>query len=204
VFDQFLREWFASHAFGTVATADFLTSVHADLISKHPVLAGQKAPSISEWITGVGLPEGAPEPAAEVLDTVEANAKAFAAGELEATQLPTATWTPWHWLHFLRSLPTNLKAEQMATLDAAFALTESGNAEILGEWLELAARHRYEPAYPRLESFLIEVGRRKFLTPIYRALLSSDDGRAQAKQIYAKARAGYHSISRGTLDGLLL
>ena len=131
------------------------------------------------------------------------DAKAFGAGEKTAKQVRTRGWTPWHWLHFLRSLPADLTAEQMAQLDAAFALTESGNAEILGEWLELAARCRYEPAYERLESFLIEVGRRKFLTPIYRALASSEEGREQATKIYAKARPGYHAISRGTIDGIL-
>ncbi len=203
VFDAFLREWFSSHAFGTVATADFIDFVGLHLVGKHPVLDGQTAPDLSAWIDGTGLPDGAPEPKAEVLDAVEADAKAFAAGERSAKQLVTKTWTPWHWLHFLRSLPADLNAGQMAELDAAFALTESGNAEILGEWLELAARCRYEPAYPRLESFLIEVGRRKFLTPIYRALAASEDGRTQAKAIYAKARPGYHAISRGTIDGIL-
>jgi leukotriene-A4 hydrolase len=203
VFDQFLRDWFTTHAFGTVATRDFLEFVDAQLVGKHPIVDGAKLPDLGAWIEGTGLPDDAPEPRAEVLDAVEADAKAFAAGERKARQLNTRGWTPWHWLHFLRSLPAELTAEQMAQLDEAFALTDSGNAEILGEWLELAARCRYEPAYARLESFLIEVGRRKFLMPIYRALTTTEEGRKQAKTIYAKARPGYHAISRGSLDELL-
>ena len=50
---------------------------------------------------------------------------------------------------------------------------------------------------------MLEVGRRKFLTPIYRALASSEEGRELATKIYAKARPGYHAISRGTIDGIL-
>jgi leukotriene-A4 hydrolase len=203
VFDQFLRDWFTTHAFGTVATRDFLEFVDAQLVGKHPIVDGAKLPDLGAWIEGTGLPDDAPEPRAEVLDAVEADAKAFAAGERKARQLNTRGWTPWHWLHFLRSLPAELTAEQMAQLDEAFALTDSGNAEILGEWLELAARCRYEPAYGRLESFLIEVGRRKFLMPIYRALATTDEGRKQAKTIYGKARPGYHAISRGSIDELL-
>jgi hypothetical protein len=203
VFDAFLREWFTAHAFGTVASSDFLEFVRTQLIDKHPLVEGGKTPDLGAWLDGTGLPDDAPEPRAEVLDAVEADAKAFGAGEKTAKQLSVRGWTPWHWLHFLRSLPAELTAEQMAQLDDAFALTKSGNAEILGEWLELAARCRYEPAYERLESFLIEVGRRKFLTPIYRALASSEEGREQATKIYAKARPGYHSISRGTIDGIL-
>jgi len=203
VFDAFLREWFSTHAFGTVSTPQFIAFVGAELTAKHPVLDGRTAPDLNEWITGVGLPADAPEPEAEVLDDVEAEAKAFATGELPAKELETKGWTPWHWLHFLRSLPAEIGAAPLGQLDAAFSLTDSSNAEILGEWLVLAATHRYEPAYPRMESFLIEVGRRKFLTPIYRALAATEAGRAQAKTIYAKARPGYHAISRGTLDSLL-
>jgi hypothetical protein len=54
-----------------------------------------------------------------------------------------------------------------------------------------------------MESFLIEVGRRKYLMPIYRALSDTSEGRKLALAIYAKARPGYHSISRGSLDLLL-
>ena len=202
-FDAFLRAWFEQHAFGTVATADFLEFVRTQLIDAHPVVAGGKQVDLAAWLDTAGLPEDAPEPRAEVLDAVEADAKAFGSGEKTARQLSTKGWTPWHWLHFLRSLPAELTAEQMGQLDAAFSLTESGNAEIVGEWLELAARCHYEPAYARMESFLLEVGRRKFLTPIYRALASSEEGRVLATKIYAKARPGYHAISRGTIDGIL-
>lgn len=211
VFDAFLRKWFSTHAFGTVSTSDFVEFVGAELTAKHSVIEGAAAPNLDEWIHGVGLPADAPEPEAEILDAVEADAKAFAAGELPAKELETKGWTPWHWLHFLRSLPGQVAndsaddsgAELMGQLDRAFKLTDSGNAEILGEWLRLAALHRYEPAYERLESFLIEVGRRKFLTPIYRALIATKAGETQAQAIYAKARPGYHAISRGTLDELL-
>ena len=206
-FDAFLRGWFAKHAFGTVTTADFVAYVNAELIGKQALLPGQTAPKLDVWLHEPGLPESAPKPEAApeaaVLDTVADAAKAFAAGELAAKKIATKGWTPWHWLHFLRSLPEDVGSEQLAQLDAAFALTKSSNAEILGEWLVLAATARYEPAYARMEAFLIEVGRRKFLTPIYRALSASEDGKQQALKIYAKARPGYHAISRGTLDGML-
>jgi aminopeptidase N len=203
VFDAFLREWFSSHAFGSVATPDFIDFVGIELVGKHPVLAGQHHPNLAAWIDGTGLPDDAPEPSAEALDLVQDEAEHFGAGELAAKEIQAKGWTPWHWLHFLRSLPASAGVAQMGELDQAFELTKSSNAEILGEWLEMAARHRYEPAYPRMESFLIEVGRRKFLTPIYRALSQTPEGLSQAKAIYTKARPGYHSISRGTIDSLL-
>lgn len=202
-FDLFLRKWFDSHAFGSVSTDDFIGFVGLELIGVSEPLAGKRPPDLAEWIDGAGLPANAPEPSAAQLDAVELAAKQWLAGEQALGELATTDWTAWHWLHFLRSLPSDLGVVRMAELDAAFALTESGNAEILGQWLVLVASQRYEPGFARLERFLIDVGRRKFLTPIYRALLTGDEGKAQAKAIYAKARPGYHAISRGTLDELV-
>lgn len=204
VFDAFLRKWFAAHAFGSVQTSDFVAFVEQELVASHPSLPGTTAPQLASWLDQPGLPESAPEPVSAALDEVRGLAEQFAKGELAAKQIKTRGWTPWHWLHFLRSLPEEtITIEQMAALDSAFSLSESSNAEILGEWLTQAAAHRYEPAYPRMESFLIEVGRRKFLMPIYRALADTPEGRKVALAIYAKARPGYHSISRGSLDALL-
>lgn len=202
-FDAFLRKWFERHAFGSVSTDDFLDFVGLELIGVAEPLPGKQPPDLAAWIDGSGLPADAPEPSAAQLDAVEQLAKQWLAGELEAKAIDTKAWTAWHWLHFMRSLPNDLALAKLTELDDAFALTKSGNAEILGQWLVLVARGRYEPGYAALERFLIEVGRRKFLTPIYRALLASEAGKAQAEAIYAKARAGYHSISRGTLDELL-
>jgi hypothetical protein len=203
VFDGFLRKWFSSHAFGSVQTSDFIAFVERELISAHTALAGQRVPSLTAWIDQPGLPDDAPEPQADALDQVAERAEQFGAGVITSKKLGANSWTPWHWLHFLRSLPETTTAEHMRALDDVFGLTKSGNAEILGEWLRMAARLRYEPAYERMELFLIEVGRRKFLTPIYRALVETPEGREQAVKIYAKARPGYHAISRGTLDAML-
>jgi len=202
-FDAFLRKWFDSHAFGSVSTDDFLNFVGLELIGVSEPLPGKRPPDLAAWIDGAGLPDDAPEPSAAQLDAVEQAAKQWLAGEQALGEIATKDWTAWHWLHFLRSMPNELGTARMTELDRAFGLTASGNAEILGQWLILVARERYEPGFDRLERFLIEVGRRKFLTPIYRALLTSEAGRVQAKAIYAKARPGYHAISRGTIDELV-
>jgi hypothetical protein len=88
----------------------------------------------------------------------------------------------------------------MARLDAAWNLTGRGNAEIAAAWLGRAIRAEYAPAWPRLESFLTEIGRRKYLKPLYAELLQTPAGRARAERIYAGARAGYHPIAQSTLD----
>jgi hypothetical protein len=91
----------------------------------------------------------------------------------------------------------------MRELDRAFRLTETGNYEILHEWLLMAIRNDYQPAAPKLEEFLMTVGRRKYLKPIYEELVKTPEGRARAAAIYAKARASYHPISQATLDSIV-
>jgi hypothetical protein len=98
-------------------------------------------------------------------------------------------------------LPADLDAERMAALDEAFGFTRSGNSEILCQWLELAIAHGYAPADPSLEAFLRDVGRRKFLKPLYTALVKADPDRARA--LYEANRPRYHAVSTGTLDGIV-
>ena len=91
----------------------------------------------------------------------------------------------------------------MAELDRTFKFSDTGNSEILFVWLQLSIRRHYEPALPALERFLTGQGRRKFVSPLFKELMRSDWGQPLARQIYAKARPGYHSITTGTVDEIV-
>jgi hypothetical protein len=117
--------------------------------------------------------------------------------------LVTTGWNTHEWLHFLRSLPDTLSRARLTALDRAYGFTDSGNSEILFAWLRIAIRNRYQPAFPALERFLTSQGRRKFLAPLYTDLAATDWGRTMARDIYQRARPMYHSISTGTIDGIL-
>jgi leukotriene-A4 hydrolase len=62
--------------------------------------------------------------------------------------------------------------------------------------------HGYGEVDGQLEAFLRTIGRRKFLMPLYRALVESGR-KPDATRIYASARAGYHPITQQSLDELL-
>jgi len=192
-FDGFLRAYFDEHAFRSIITADFLGYLNANL----PEAA--QAVDLEEWIERPGLPESASRWESDALAKVDAAAK----GWLDGGALPEADWTTQEWLHFLRGLPEDVSTERLAELDGAFGLTESRNSEIAHRWLLTAVRRGYGPAQPRVEEFLIAVGRRKFLEPLYKALAETPEGKERARAIYAKARAGYHPISAATVDGIL-
>jgi leukotriene-A4 hydrolase len=200
-FDAFLRGYFDHFAFQSITTGDFLDYLNDNLLSEEPGLAEKLG--IHQWIHEPGLPDNAALPVSDALQQVEAQAKAWTAGQTELEKIPTAEWATQEWLQFLRSLPEQLSMDQMRKLEEAFRFTESGNSEIVDQWLLMAVRNGYEPAYARLEQFLTTVGRRKFLKPLYEEMVKTPEGKERALRIYEKARSGYHPIAQTTVDEIL-
>jgi hypothetical protein len=148
------------------------------------------------------LPPDAPNPVSPLLGAVDAQVARWRDSK-SVDALTTSSWSTQEWLHFLEAVAPDLDRAAMADLDERFALTTSGNAEILCVWLRLSIQHGYSPADGALREFLGRIGRRKLLTPLYKELMKTADGRVAAQQIYATARPRYHSVSRGTLDGVV-
>jgi hypothetical protein len=101
-------------------------------------------------------------------------------------------------------MPATLKPAQLAELDAAFRLTATGNSEIAFNWLRIAIRNQYAPAWPRLESYLTTIGRRRLIKPLYEELMKTPAGAERARAIYSRARPNYHPIAVATLDAIVL
>jgi aminopeptidase N len=197
--DAFLREWFDAHAFQSVTTATFLAFLDERLLRTDPARAAQI--DVPTWIHAAGLPADAPVPDSALFAAVQTAKTAFAAGS-KAAELDTKGWVTQQWLRFLLGLEQPTQA-QFADLDAAFGFTRSSNSEILCAWLELAVKNGYRAVDRRLDLFLMTVGRRKFLKPLYEALLAAPDGKTRALAIYTKARPRYHAVAQRTLDEML-
>jgi aminopeptidase N len=200
-FDPFLRGFFEEHAFQSITTEDFLRYLDAKLLRRAPEAAARVP--LTEWTESPGVPASAPRFSSPRFAAVEAHGRRWLAGEVAASAIPAAKWTTHEWLHFLRSLPPPLPQEKMAELDRAFRLTQAGNAEIANQWLLVAIASGYEPAFPRLEEFLTTMGRRKFVKPLFEALVKTEEGRRRALTIYARTRPLYHPITVETVDGIV-
>jgi len=193
-FDRFLRGYFDANAFRSIGTDDFLRRLRRELPE------AERSIDLVAWTERPGLPADAPRPTTAALTAVDVELAGYAAGKVPG-ELATTDWTTQQWLRFLRGLPAELTPEKMGSLDVAFGFTSSGNSEIQCQWLELAIRHGYSPASPRLEEFLGTVGRRKFLKPLYTALVEVDPARAAT--LYRASRARYHSVATTTLDQIV-
>jgi len=91
----------------------------------------------------------------------------------------------------------------MVSLDKAFKLTTSKNAEIAHAWYLLSIRTGYNEVYPELAKYLKSIGRRKLIVPLYKELAKDATSKAWAMKIYQQARPGYHGLAQGTIDGVM-
>ncbi|MGH8129934.1 MAG: leukotriene A4 hydrolase C-terminal domain-containing protein, partial [Steroidobacteraceae bacterium] len=111
---------------------------------------------------------------------------------------------PQEWMRFLDGQPANLGDARLVELRAHFKLGADGNAEIARSWLMLVVRTAYESAYADLELFLLSTGRYKLVVDLYRELARTEAGLELGRQIYARARPGYHAVIRQAVEPLLL
>ncbi|MBK7608255.1 MAG: leukotriene A4 hydrolase C-terminal domain-containing protein [Saprospiraceae bacterium] len=54
----------------------------------------------------------------------------------------------------------------------------------------------------KIEAFLVQIGRRKYIMPLYKAFKTTGQLET-ARKIYAQARPNYHSVSVNSVDLLL-
>ncbi len=200
--DKFLHDYFDKFAFQSISTEDFRAYLEANLLPQKPDAV--KRAELDEWMLAPGLPKSAVLPHSDAFERVDTARAAFLAGSTAAAELPGKDWTTHEWVHFLDGLAGKVPATKLAELDAAFALTAVGNSEIAFSWLRIAIRDDYQPAYPRLESYLTSIGRRKLIKPLYEDLMKTPAGAARARAIYVRARPNYHPIAVASLDGIVL
>jgi hypothetical protein len=62
------------------------------------------------------------------------------------------------------------------------------------QWLLLAIKNHYTAADQKLESTLLTVGRRKIAKPLYAELAKTEEGKQRAREIFERAKSGYHPI----------
>ncbi len=195
-FDAFLRDYTNHFAFESITTEEFLEFLDERL----PGVAERAR--ASQWIYEPGIPDNAPVFESERLQELRSLAGGWAEGRRPSIS-EAKKWSVPEWLVFLGGLPKELSVDECKWLDESFALNQSGNAEILCKWLVLAATAEYAPAYPKMRAFLGEVGRMKFLKPLYKALADGAATRALALEIFADCSAKYHPIARVGLERLL-
>ena len=201
VFDAYLKSYFDRHAFQSMTTVKLVEDLKTNLLAKNPGKVTDA--EIEEWVYGPGIPANAPRAESRKFSTVDAARIAWSgSAKLPAASI-TDAWSTQEWVRFLEAMPETLKPEQLAQLDEAYKLTGTPNGEIAQRWYPLAERSGYLQARSEMGKFLERVGRRKLIMPTYTALAASEDGLAFAKQVFERARPGYHPITTGSVEKVI-
>ena len=218
--DQFLKNYFAHFAFQTIDAETFI-----DYLEQHLLNPKQIDFNYRQWIFEAGLPKNCMQIVSPRLDSMKDFAKQYNAGINPFKPKFQYKWIRkngkrkkvkidltihYHdriiqeWQIFIRNLSTKTSLVKMRQLDHDLHFSASQNSEVLKEWFVLAAQTSYAlEIKPALEHFLVKVGRRKYLMPIYEALNSNPKTKQMAKDIFNKAKENYHSVSRSSVASLL-
>tara|TARA_B110000902_G_scaffold119550_1_gene140167 strand:- start:515 stop:2374 length:1860 start_codon:yes stop_codon:yes gene_type:complete len=197
--DFFLKNYFKDHKFQTIVTEEFLIYLKDNLIDTN----SYQDLNIDQWVFEPGIPENCPIVKSLRFENVETSVAIFLENGAEELKESSDVWSTHEWLHFLKHLPDTLAFSKLLNLDNTFNLSNSGNSEILAVWFLQSIKNDYRPAFENLEKFLVKIGRRKFLQPLYLELSKNEDHKIWAKNVYQKARENYHYVSFNTIDKIL-
>lgn len=200
-FDAFLLKYFEEFAFKSITTDQFIDYVKLNLIAKYPSKLDEAR--ILQWIFEAGIPAGAPVPESDAFTQIDDARSAWLSAKISATEIETEKWTVHEWLYFLNNMPEQLTTKQLTQLDSAFNLTESSNNEIAHSWLLISVKNWYEPAFERLHSYLVGIGRNKLVKPLYKELSKTAKGKEMARKAFAEAKPGYHPLTVKANEGFV-
>jgi aminopeptidase N len=198
--DSFLRKYFDTFAFQSMTTPRFIAYLRENLVMGDRLL--EEKLHIDTWTDSTGLPASPSTIHSQAFVRVEAQLKLWREGT-PAKNLNTVGWVNQQWQYFIRNLRTPSTLDRVAELDEAFHFTQSGNGELLPHWFVCAIRNGYVQAYPRIEQFLLHIGRRRLVQPVYAELAKTQEGLGWARRIYAKARPRYHELTVNSIDEVL-
>ena len=200
-FDAFLRGWFDDHAFQSTDSDAFVAYVREHLLEANPGAVREE--ELDQWLHKPGIPAFAQRAQSRTFSSVDTARIAWrGSAQLPSPQL-TETWGTQAWVRFLEGMGATLKPEQLAQLDQAYRFTGTANGEIAMRWYPLALRSGYAPAREPAGEFIQRVGRRKLIMPVYEELVKTPGGLAFAREVFERARPGYHPITTTSVEAVL-
>ena len=198
-FDTFLSNYFNDHAFQSINTEAFVAYINKNLIKGDKVLADKI--KLNDWIYKPGIPSNIITPVSEDFNAIDAIQKTWRKTGVKGLSQKIKSTNEKQ--HFIDYLPNDLTVQEMTEIDKECNFTNGGNFVVKRQWFIIAIQHQYRVAYPAIENFLTSYSRTYSLTPLYKEMIKTPEGKVWAKQIYAKAKSGYHATTVVALEKIL-
>ncbi|KAK8936418.1 hypothetical protein KSP39_PZI013794 [Platanthera zijinensis] len=197
-FDDFLKKYIATFKFQSIDTETFLEFLKANV----PGIENQI--NLQLWVEGTGIPPDAMEPESKIYTKIVSLAQEFKLGKIPRED-EVAEWNGQEWELYLENLPNYVDPTQVAALDARYGLSESRDWEVKVAFLQLAISSGCTQYFGAVERSLKQVGRMKYLRPLYTALVrghGKDEEKMLGRRIFAEAREFYHPIARCVVESI--
>ncbi|KFF06931.1 hydrolase/aminopeptidase [Flavobacterium reichenbachii] len=198
-FDSFIKNYFDSHAFKSITTEDFVKYLNENLIKDDKALADKI--KLDDWIYKPGIPSNITPVSSADFDAIDAIQKNWR--ETGVAGLSKKITTTAEKQHFIDHLPADITVKEMEAIDKEFNFTKGGNFIIKRQWFVQAIRHQYKTANPAIEQFLIGISRTGSVMMLYKEMAKTPEGKVWAKQIFNKAKSGYHATTIQAVEGIL-
>lgn len=197
--DKFVREYFEAFAFKSITTAQFIEYFEKVMIKGDDALADRLR--YKEWIFKPGIPVNVTKPVSPEFERVDVIQKSWRTTGIKGLKDKIRSTN--ERIRFIDNLPADMTKAEMAALDSEFQFTEKGNYIVKRQWFVQAIRHQYEPAFPAIERFMIATSRTGSLQSLYKEIVKTTAGKKWAKEIFEKAKGGYHLTTVQSIEGML-
>ncbi len=194
-FDRFLKKYFTEHAFQVMNTERFIEILHRELLDP----GNANYIGVKRWVYEPNIPDNAYPIVSDRIVKVDEVVSNYNSGVISNGDIPWKSWTYQEQYRFL----TNVKfasLEQFHDWDKSHRVSSTRNKEILFAWIlkSIEMNDQSQHAQQVLTQFLGEVGRRKFIAPLYKKLIH--EGRSNEAKNYLDLYKGvYHSVTRQTV-----
>ena len=217
--DAFVNAYFEQYKFKTIKTEVFHTFLNKNLLYPNNIEF-----NTDEWFYLEGLPMNSITIKSKRLELMRSYAERTNRGEdifapikkirwvkvkgkkkkrkqPYTEQLDTKAYITQEWQTYLRSLSLSIDTARLDQMDR-YAQFSDANNELKFEWFLLNIRKENRSIRPKLRTFLIETGRRKYILPLYRALAVHPADKEWARSVFKEAQGGYHSVSRNSISAV--
>ena len=215
--DKFLNSYFKAFAFKTVSSETFIEYLDKNLLVPQKINF-----NTNEWVYQKGIPKNCFQIISPRFNEIQSLADRFAKGEnifkrkvkwikikgrkkkkKQVIQLTRDKHIAQEWQAFIRRLPNTISAEKLREIDNNLHFRTWLNSEIQYEWFIKGIRANYSDILPATERFLLKVGRRKYVAPIYKELAKTPKNLKWARDVFSKAGEHYHPVTKNTVQEML-
>ncbi|KAF1561683.1 UNVERIFIED_CONTAM: Aminopeptidase ltah-1.1, partial [Eudyptes robustus] len=197
-FEEFLRSYIKKYRRQSIVTNDWISFLKEFFADKKDAL---EAVDYAGWLNKPGVPPNKPKFDETLAEDCRKLAKKWAEAPIEELRsLDPEVFKKMESIEQVKVLDSvetgyNLSHERVALLEEKYKLSSSGNSEIRFSFILIGIKAKWTPIIPKALEFVSEVGRLKFVKPIYRKLFAWEESKQQALQTFEKNKPFMHPIT---------